>query len=139
MTTENRSLGRKRHLVFGIALPIAIAAIGAVIAISWLPELPDTVAIHWGKDGADGYGSPWILILIPLVLTVLFTVATELPIRSSRRERGVTSNEKILVATRSFLSVLLTVGTVGSLAVQRGLTDPSDAPDISATMIVGAR
>jgi hypothetical protein len=138
MTEKTRTSGQTRHLIFGLILPILIAVVGAVVAISWLPELPQTVAIHWGTDGADGYGSPWSLILIPVGITVVFTAATEFTIRSVRGQRGTTNNEKILVATRSFLSVLLTAGTLGSLAVQRGLTDPSQAPDIAAPMIVGA-
>ena len=42
------------------------SAVGAAFGISWLPDLPDPVAIHWGSEGADGYGSAWTLILIPL-------------------------------------------------------------------------
>lgn len=138
MTTEPRSTGRSRHLLLGTLLPVLIAAVGAAVGISWLPELPDPVAIHWGSDGADGYGSAWTLILIPLGITVMFTLFTELPLAQSRRRGGLTSNDKFLVVTRHFLSVLLTVGTIGSLAVQRGLADASDAPNIGGPMVFGA-
>ncbi|MCP2030654.1 hypothetical protein L1277_000718 [Okibacterium sp. HSC-33S16] len=138
MTETPTIVGQKRHLIFGIVIPVLISVVGAIVAMTWLPQLPDTVAIHWSEDGADGYGSPWTLILIPPVITVLFTVATEYTVRAARRARGATNNEKILVATRSFLSVILTTGTVGSLAVQRGLADAADAPNISAPMIIGA-
>jgi hypothetical protein len=139
MTTDQHSLpGRRRLLFVGTVMPLVIATAGAILGITWLPDLPDPVATHWGSEGADGYGSAWTLILIPLGITLIFTAATEFIGRSARIERGLTSNDKVLIVTRHFLSVLLTTGTIGSLAVQRGLTDATDAPDIAGPMLAGA-
>lgn len=140
MTTEQRTTttGRRRYMIVGILLPIIIAAAGGIVGATWLTDLPDPIAIHWGSEGADGYGSAWTLILLPLAITVVFTLVTELPLAQSGRRGGLTINDKFLIVTRHFLSVLLTVGMIGSLAVQRGLADASDAPDIAGPLIVGA-
>ena len=130
--------GRRRYLLIGTVLPILLTLVGAALAITWLPDLPDPVAIHWGRGGADGFGSAWTLILIPVGITVGFTVITGLALTEARRSGTLTINDKILIVTRHFLSVLLTVGTIGSLAVQRGLGDAHDAPDIAGPLFVGA-
>lgn len=130
--------GHRRTLIVGSVLPVLITLAGAIVATTWLPELPDPVAIHWGSQGVDGFGSAWIFILMPLLIVTVFTVATELSLRDARRRGAMTSTEKLLVVTRVFLSVLLTFGVLGSLAVQRGLSDAADAPNIAAPMIIGA-
>ena len=130
--------GRARTLIVGSVFPVLITFVGAIVATTWLPELPDPVAIHWGSEGVDGFGSAWIFILMPLLIVAVFTVATEISLRDARRRGAMTSSEKLLVVARVFLSVLLTFGVLGSLAVQRGLSDAADAPNIAAPMIVGA-
>ena len=135
---QQRVPGRRRYLLIGTVLPILISLVGAALAITWLPDLPDPVAIHWGRGGADGFGSAWVLILIPVGITGGFTLVTELALTASRRSGTLTSNDKFLIVTRHFLSVLLTVGTIGSLAVQRGLENAEDAPDIAGQLLVGA-
>ncbi|MBG6238289.1 hypothetical protein IWX78_001244 [Mycetocola sp. CAN_C7] len=138
MTDDQRTIrGRKRHLIIGAVLPMLIALCGALLAITWLPELPDPVAIHWGGKGADGFGSAWTLILLPIGITLVFTIFTELALSSARRRGRLTANDKILFVGRHFLSVLLTVGTIGSLAAQRSLDDAADAPDIAGPMLAG--
>ncbi|GGE87157.1 DUF1648 domain-containing protein [Mycetocola zhadangensis] len=139
MTTEARPMpGRTRYRMIGLVLPLLIALVGAVMAASWLPDLPDPVAVHWSSEGADGFGSAWTMILLPLGVVTGFTVVTQLSLLNAPGRGGLTSTEKILVVSRLFMSVLLTVGVLGSLAVQRGLNDAADAPNIAAPMIIGA-
>ncbi|AWB86657.1 DUF1648 domain-containing protein [Mycetocola zhujimingii] len=139
MTTAPQTMpGRRRYLVIGVILPILIALVGAIVALTWLPDLPDPVAIHWDSNGADGFGSVWIMILMPLAIVTVVTVASGLSLRGAPQRGGLTSTEKIIVVTRMFLSVLLTIGVIGSLAAQRGLSDAAAAPNIATPMIVGA-
>ncbi|MET1018851.1 MAG: hypothetical protein ABWX62_02610, partial [Microterricola sp.] len=65
---------RSRVVLLGIVLPIVLAAAGALLMISWIPELPSPAATHWSAGGVDGTGSPWLLAVLPLGITVLFSV-----------------------------------------------------------------
>lgn len=46
-------------------LLIALSLIPMVIVIAAMPFLPEEVAIHYGLDGADAFGSKWQLLLVP--------------------------------------------------------------------------
>lgn len=138
---SNAQLQRSTHLrgvLVGGVVPTVIAFAAALVMVSWLPELPDPIAVHWDGAGANGFGPALPFILAPLVITVLFSIfAVSMSWRTAPSGRLI-YNQKILLATSVWLSTFLSAGFVGSVALQRGLTDAHDAPDVGALMASGA-
>src|SRR5699024_1368449 len=59
---------RGRTIALGIALPLALIVATYALVIAWLPDLPDTVALHWGPNGVDRTGSVTQLVTVGSVL-----------------------------------------------------------------------
>lgn len=104
-----------------LGLPVVIAAVGVLIVLAWMPDLPAQVATHWGGgDDPDGFTSrgavPWMIgavsALIPLCCAGLL-LALGLPSRST---------SAISAGLSSFLVAVL----LSTLAPQRGLDDASE-------------
>lgn len=137
-TGQQTRTTRGAAIVLGAVIPTAIALATAAFALSWLPQLPDPIAVHWSGAGPDGYGPALPFILAPLVITVLFgafvAVWSWRPTPSGR----LTWNQKFLIATSLWLATLLNVVFAGSVAMQRGLADAHDAPDAVPWLAIGA-
>lgn len=120
----------------GVVVPAVIGAIGLVLIALSMPDLPDPIAIHWGVNGQpDGFGSVWTTLwVIPVI--VLGFAALCLPLARSR-EPGVTTVQRLVLATGPFLATLVTVIIAGSVVIQRGLDDARDAPSIVPLMGIG--
>lgn len=130
---------RSRVVLLGIVLPLVIATAGALLMISWIPELPNPVASHWGSGGVDGTGSPWLLAVMPLGITALFSVFVYVgALRESTPSGLPTVNQKLIAAMGSGLALFLTIGIGGSVAAQRGLETAAAAPDPWMWPLVGA-
>lgn len=127
---------RRRSLLVGGILPLLISIIAAIVMISWLPELPDPVAIHWGSDGVNGFGSPWALILMPIWITVLFS-ALAVGSAAKTTALGLLSwTQKFVLATAVWMGVALSLSMIGTLAMQRGMEDARDAEDVGLIVLV---
>lgn len=138
----DHSVRRTAVLVGGI-IPVAIAAIVTVAMLSWLPELPDPIATHWGGAGPNGFGpdgfGPAIgLIFLPLGITVLFSLFAVGSTLANSTGRGLAWTQKFLLVTSVWLSTMLSIGIGWSVAAQRGLTDASKAPDPGLPLLLGA-
>lgn len=129
---------RRRVLVVGGVVPVLIAAIATVLMISWIPQLPDPVAIHWSGSGPDGYGSVWMSVLLPLGIVLTFSLFAVLTAWKPTVNSLLTSSQKVVLVTSIWMSVLLSVGIGGSVFIQRGLADASQANDIGWHLVAGA-
>jgi hypothetical protein len=128
---------RARIAGVSIALPLVVVAVVTALMASWIGELPATVAVHWGPDGADGFASPWVLALLPVTVCVPFAaLAVAASSRRAPSDRPSVT-QKILLATAPALAVLLSVAAAGSLWIQRGLTDPGSVPSVLPWLLVG--
>lgn len=135
--TQSRSTHR-RVLIVGGVLPIAIVGIATYLMVSWLPQLPDPIAVHWSGSGPDGFGPALPFILAPGVIVVLFCA---LGIGMSWRTTGsgaLTYNQKFLLVAGVWLSTLLSIGFGVSVGAQRGLSNAPDAPNIGIVLLIGA-
>jgi hypothetical protein len=128
---------RARIVGVSIVLPLLLAVAAAVITASWLGELPATVAVHWGTGAADGFGSPWVLVLLPLAAAVPFTALAAAASWRPGPTGRPSVTQKILLATAPALAALLAVVSVGSLGIQRGLADPTTVPTVLPWVLVG--
>lgn len=111
-----------------LVLPTVITIVALVIQIVALPAVPDTIAIHWGINGApDGFAPAWTT----LVLTAVFGLglpgllaATTLP-GLLRGERG--PSYRLMGAVATALSAGITTLATWMMVAQIGLDDPTDA------------
>ena len=137
MTAASVSTTR-RFVVIGGVVPVLIALASTILMITWIPELPNPVAIHWSGSGPDGFGSAWGLVFIPLGITVLYCAFSLGYLVNARSTGQPGINEKITVVMGVWLSVLLSVGVAGSVAMKRGLADAADAGDPALWLLAGA-
>lgn len=148
---------RRARLAFiavGVIAPLVMLAIAAVILVSWLPELPDPVAIHWSGAGPDGFAAkPMVFFGVGLgaALVVLFAVlgwfGHRMPQSSVSGTGGVihgpdgtaqwSLTARMLGGANLGLAALLAWMSVLTAGIQRGLADAADAPDISVSVWVG--
>lgn len=137
LETQDRSTRRRLVLVGGV-LPIAMALVAAIAMFSWLPELPDPIAIHWNGSGPDGFGPALPLIFLPLGIVAIFSLFSVGSSLANAPGSGIAWTQKALVSTSVGLSAMLSVGIGGSVAIQRGLANAQDAPDVGGWLLVGA-
>ena len=117
-----------------LVLPLLIGLAGALLARSWVNDLPDPVATHWGLRGVDGFTArDTAVVMLPLVGTgaalviggLLWIAARRAPLL--RRAAG-----GLACGMATFLTTL----TTGTLWVQRGLADARSAPSIDGAIAI---
>jgi hypothetical protein len=128
---------RRRAFAVGVLLPVVLTGLAAVLAASWVPDLPDPVAVHWAGDTPDGFGSVWLFVLMPIGICGLF--GTFLLIAAARPTPAglLTASQKFTLVTSTWMAGLLSVGFSGTLWVQRGLDDAADASGGAIWMLWG--
>lgn len=136
--SDQRQRTCRLAVLVGGVIPMAIAVIATVLMIGWLPELPDPIAVHWSGAGPDGFGPAWPLVMIPGVITLIYSAFAVGAARKTLESGLLVANQKFLLVTGVWLSALLNIGIAGSIEVQRGLDDAKDAPDIGLLMLAGA-
>ncbi len=125
-----------RTLIVVLVLPLAMVATGVILLLSWLPELPETVAVHWGPNGADGFAPAWT---VPTMLTavgggiaVLFT-AVVAGAATRRGERNIRLLATVTLAVVTLLTVVLTWST----GMQRGIEFGDAVPGVIGPLLGG--
>lgn len=126
-----RSATSHRVIIVALGAPLLIVALGVVLVSVWAPELPTTVAIHWGFDGVDGVGPLWT---IPVLLVavgagvpgILYAVLAA----AGGRGEFLLMHKLLAVAALAVSALIVTIGA-GSLWLQRGLRSAWDAGDIA--------
>lgn len=125
-----------RVLLVAVGLPLAITAVGIALLFAWLSELPDPIAVHWGFDGPNGFAPPSTYLMFYSLLGIGFVVLFGAFAISGRRV-GPNWVQKALASTSLGVAVVMLLIFVGTSAVQRGLDDAVDAPDIGWLVIGG--
>ncbi|MBI9115047.1 DUF1648 domain-containing protein [Sanguibacter suaedae] len=114
-----------------LVAPVLVLAVGVAVALSWRDALPDPVAVHWGADGADGFA--------PLTSFVAVLAGSAVPLHVGAwllaLLRGqAASTRRAATGMSTWFAAFLVAVMLGSLAGQRGLTSPDDAPDVGGTI-----
>lgn len=120
--------------VWTLVVPLAVLAGGLALAWSWRDELPDPVATHWSDDGVDGFGSASSTLWVLVAIVVPFSLFMWLVGRFAGRTAAV---RRLAAFFGVWFAVTMTVVLVGSLAVQRGLTDAHDVGGLGAVLGIG--
>ncbi|MGP6170991.1 DUF1648 domain-containing protein [Microbacterium sp. A204] len=127
----------------GVIVPLAIILITTVIVATWLPELPDPIAIHWGSEGVDGYGPKWMAIVLPLgvggglvaFMTLIGVSGHRMPQSSTKSQvQPWGSTSRFLGGMNLGLALLFAFISLVMTGVQRGITDAAQAPDIAGAV-----
>ncbi|MDQ4138340.1 MAG: DUF1648 domain-containing protein [Actinomycetota bacterium] len=117
-----------RTVLVAAVLPILATLVGVVLMLAWLPELPQSVAVHWGPDAtADGYVPAWAapVLLAVVGIGVPLTLTAVLRLPSSGR---FSAEKKFAAVTSLWAGVFLTLVLTWTLGAQRGLEDATAAP-----------
>lgn len=141
MTPEIRR-ARTAFWWVGVILPLALIALATIVVLAWLPDVPEPAAIHWGLDGADGFGPRWTPLALLIGLgggtVLLFALIALFSHRLPQKGAAAPMPQPQWSATARLLGAV-SFGTAGMLAMlaivstaaQRGLTDAADAADIT--------
>lgn len=137
--SEQTRRTRRVAVIVGGIVPLVIAVVSTAIMVSWLSELPSPVATHWGATGGpDGYGSVWITLVLPLLFSLAFGAIAVGASWGTRPSGLLSGTQKILLATNLFLAGMISTLALWTLAVQRGLSDASQAPGITPGALAAA-
>lgn len=130
----NHISARTRILVLSVLAPLVVCLAGIALMVSWLPSLPDVVAIHWGLDGRpDGYGPASTLPLLLGVIGVPTVAFVGWLVLWFEAGRPFTPALKLLAVTSLWTSLVLTIGFAGSLSGQR-VSEGAGAPAPAAPL-----
>lgn len=124
---EPKHSHRLRLLLLGAGIPTIVSVIALVLIWRALPDLPNPVAIHWGRNGApDGFGSAVTYLVMVGLVGWLLPLIMAAPWKGA--PYGATS--KFMVMSAVWLSIFISFIAVGSVLLQRGLGAAQDAPGI---------
>ncbi|WP_312172952.1 DUF1648 domain-containing protein, partial [Microbacterium sp.] len=126
----------------GVILPLSLIALASIVVVAWLPEVPDPAAIHWGLDGADGFGPRWTPLALLIGLgggtVLLFALIALFSHRVPQRGAAApipqpqwSATARLLGAASLGTAGLISILAIVSTAAQRGLDDAADAADIT--------
>src|SRR5690606_49746 len=85
----------------------------------------------------DGFGPAWPIVLLPLGLVLAFSVFAVMISWKPTMNGLLTGSQKLLLVTSIWLSTLLSIGIGGSVFIQRGLEDASQAEDVGWFLLAG--
>lgn len=142
---------RTAFLWVGVIVPLAFLTIATALIWAWLPELPDPAAIHWGIDGANGYGPGWTYLALTMgvgggivaLFAVIALLAHRMPQSSGTSPTADTPKPQWSATARLFgamnlgTSSMISLLMVTSVNAQRGLEDAADAPNVVSWLFVG--
>jgi hypothetical protein len=119
-----------RTLIIGVIVPLVVTIVAVVLMLSWLPELPNPAAVHWGPSGTpDAFGPaiqlPLVLALVALPFSSI--IGGVLVLSASRRP--LTAMGKFMVVLSLGLAVMLSIALSATEYGQRGLSHAAAAPN----------
>ncbi|GAA3928768.1 DUF1648 domain-containing protein [Microbacterium soli] len=143
--TDDVRRSRNAFLVVGVILPLAIVVVSTAVIATWLPELPDPIATHWGTGGVDGFGPKWAAIALPLglgagmvaLMALLGVFGHRLPQSGAKPQvQAWGPMSRLLGGIGLGSGLLASCAGLVTAGVQRGLADAADAPDIGGWMLL---
>lgn len=144
--TDDVRRSRTAFFWVGVFIPAAILLVTVAVIATWLPELPDPIATHWGSSGVDGFGPKWATIALPLgvgggtvtLLALIGALGHRMPQSSTKQPVqawGPTS--RFLGGMSLGLALFISYLELVTTGLQRGLADAAQAPDIGWWMPTG--
>lgn len=129
----------RAFVIVAILVPVIVTLAGAAVVIAWLPQLPDPIATHWSGTEPDGFEPKIFMVFMTLgmgfSMTALFSGIVWFEMRNRPETWG--SMQRFLGALTPAVVVGMTVMFVGSVEMQRGLTDARDAGSVDSMLAIG--
>lgn len=69
-TRSTRDSVVARFVAVAVVVPLLLTAVALVFQLTWLPEVPDRIATHWGPNGPDGFGPAWSSLVLTAALGI---------------------------------------------------------------------
>jgi hypothetical protein len=127
-----------RTLAVAVVVPLIVTVVGVILMFTWVGDVPDPTANHWGFDGApNGFGSPLALPISVAAVSLPFIALFGGAITIAVHRHPPTVVTKLLAVTSLWVPVLLTVALGGTLAGQRGIATAADAPSPGLALLAG--
>lgn len=112
------SMNARRPLAFAMLIaPLIITAASVTVMLLVGGDLSREVVIHWGPNGADGWGPAWTYPVLAAAIGVALPVIMWLSMRGTRT---VTWTAVVLAALMMWLTTFLGVSLTAALIVQPG-------------------
>jgi hypothetical protein len=127
----------RRFLLVGLLIPLALAVVAVAVQLSWLPMLPEPVAIHWSGSGPDGFAPAWTYPVLTACLAIGLPLLFAAIARGAARAGEWGPNLRFLGAVSLGTSLGLALALTWSVAMQRGLTDAATAPGVGVPLLAG--
>lgn len=129
---------RAAFIAVGLVFPVIVGFIGTIVALQWLPDVPDPAATHWSGLGApDGFGPAWTFAVIIAAIGLGFPLLLAILVLPATRDGRWGGTVRILGAFIPAMVVFITVVMAHSLWIQRGLTDAADVRDDGLGFAIG--
>lgn len=136
MTRSDLRRARRAFVLVAVLVPFVVTAVVLPLLLGLLALVPDPVATHWSPAGPDGFAPAsayvWMLLGLGLGLPVVLSITVLLGTRTSWGSTG-----RFLGAVAVWLAGFFAVAMTGSLWIQRGLADATDAPSVLPVLLVG--
>ncbi|WP_404433713.1 DUF1648 domain-containing protein [Microbacterium lacus] len=137
MTDIRSSLAVRRFTLVAVVIPAGLTLAALVVQLLALPDVPGTIAIHWGPTGqADGFGPAWVNPLVTLVAGLGLPLLIALICLPGLRRGDSGPTYRLMGTVAASVSALIGVLASGTLVTQRGLADAVDAPSVIPVLIV---
>ncbi|UNK69897.1 DUF1648 domain-containing protein [Microbacterium sp. H1-D42] len=137
--TDDIRRSRTAFFWVGVIIPVAILLITAAVIATWLPELPDPIATHWGTSGVDGFAPKWAAIALPLgvgggtvaLMALIGAFGHRMPQSSTTQQVQAWGPTSRFLGGMG-LGIALFISYIGlvTAGLQRGLADATQTPDI---------
>lgn len=122
---------RRSTAVWTLLVPALVLAVTLVVVLGWRDELPDPVASHWGAGGVDGYSSVNGLVALMVAISTVFCLV----MWATGHWRGHPAmTRRFANGMAVWLAVFLSGILLGTLWIQRGLTDASQVGGVGGAL-----
>ncbi|HEX7589450.1 MAG TPA: DUF1648 domain-containing protein [Demequinaceae bacterium] len=130
-TTTHTIPFRGRTTALTLVLPGAIIAATLATAWAWRGSMPDPIAVHWGTNGPDGFGSFAPNILWPEAVAAITAVLLWALGYFAGSQSAI---RKSAAGIAVWMAVLMSGVNFSIMSLQRGLTDAHAAGSINGPM-----
>jgi len=115
---------RRSTTAITLGIPAAMVVLVVAVALSWRPELPDPIAIHWGPGGeADRFGPFGPHVIAHAVIVTLFAAGMWAVGWFWGREA---LTRRFAAGAAVWFAGVLSGVLLGNLQIQRGLSDATE-------------
>ncbi len=122
---------RGRTTILTLVVPGAIIAATLATAWAWRGSMPDPIAVHWGTNGPDGFGSFAPNVIWPEAVAAVAAILLWALGYFAGRQSAI---RRAAAGIAVWMAVLMSEVDLSIMGLQRGLADARDAGSISEPM-----